>query len=49
MRRSGVLYTAISTGFLTTSAFPADKLVLVAGGDKANFKEPFGLDFLPHR
>jgi len=25
----------------------ADKLVLVAGGDKANFKEPFGMDFLP--
>jgi DNA-binding beta-propeller fold protein YncE len=25
----------------------ADKLLLVAGGDKANFKEPFGLDFLP--
>lgn len=25
----------------------AEKLVLVAGGEKANFKEPFGLDFLP--
>lgn len=25
----------------------ADKLVLVAGGEKANFKEPFGMDFLP--
>ncbi len=25
----------------------ADKLVLVAGSEKANFKEPFGLDFLP--
>jgi sugar lactone lactonase YvrE len=30
----------------TSPAF-ADKLVLVAGGDKANFKEPFGMDFLP--
>src|SRR5947207_2095524 len=25
----------------------ADKLILVAGGETANFKEPFGLDFLP--
>jgi DNA-binding beta-propeller fold protein YncE len=25
----------------------AEKLVLFCGGDKANFKEPFGMDFLP--
>ena len=32
---------------VATPTLAADKLVLVAGGDKANFKEPFGLDFLP--
>jgi sugar lactone lactonase YvrE len=32
---------------ITANAYPADKLVLVAGGEKAGFKEPFGLDFLP--
>jgi DNA-binding beta-propeller fold protein YncE len=32
---------------ITASAHSADKLVLVAGGEKAGFKEPFGLDFLP--
>jgi DNA-binding beta-propeller fold protein YncE len=31
---------------ITANAHSADKLVLVAGGDKAGFKEPFGLDFL---
>ncbi len=31
----------------TTRAYSSDKLVLVAGGEKAGFKEPFGLDFLP--
>jgi DNA-binding beta-propeller fold protein YncE len=31
---------------LCSPAF-AGKLVLVAGGEKANFKEPFGLDFMP--
>jgi len=33
--------------FLPLSLTAAEKLVLVAGGEKAGFKEPFGLDFLP--
>lgn len=33
--------------FIAANAYSADKLVLVAGGEKAGFKEPFGLDFLP--
>ncbi len=32
---------------IAANAYSADKLVLVAGGEKAGFKEPFGLDFLP--
>lgn len=32
---------------LATVSPAAEKLVLVAGGEKAGFKEPFGMDFLP--
>jgi len=32
---------------MATGATAAEKLVLVAGGEKAGFKEPFGLDFMP--
>jgi len=32
---------------IASSASAAEKLVLVAGGEKAGFKEPFGLDFMP--
>jgi hypothetical protein len=33
----------------TSSAWSAEKVVLVAGGPNAGFKEPFGMDFLPDR
>lgn len=38
---------SIITLFCATSFVHAEKLVLVAGGEKVGFKEPFGMDFLP--